>query len=316
MLCPEPDSFSKKGLEFANQVVDLTAKTLTQQQFENLAPDYDVLLVRFNTKVGESILGINSKITAILSPTTGLDHIDLDAAKRHRVKIYHLRGQKRFLKDISATAELTIALMLSVLRKIPQGFEAVKSGTWELGPYRGNEVAGKTLGVIGCGRLGSKVSRVAVALGMKVIAYDPHITRFPSGVTERKSLASLLSDADIITLHVPLLPDTRYMIDSKEITQMKDSVVLLNTSRGSIIATQPFLDGLKSGKISAAALDVIEGEHEIESSSHPLIQYASEHNNLLITPHIGGATFESVEKTDLFILDKYFRELKQKKDIS
>ena len=310
MLCPEPESFSKKGLEFAGQNVDLTATPLTQQQFENLAPDYDVLLVRFNTKVGESILGINSKVKAILSPTTGLDHIDLKATKRHRVKVHHLQGEKRFLKGVSGTAELTIALMLSVLRKVPQSFEAVKSGSWEQGPYRGIEVAGKTLGVVGCGRLGSKVSRVGVALGMDVIAYDPYITRFPSGIKEKKSLAGLLSEADIVTVHLPLLPETRHMIASREITQMKDGVVIVNTSRGSIIATQPLLDGLESGKIAAAALDVLEGEHEIESSGHPLIQYASAHKNLMITPHIGGATFESVEKTDLLILNNYFKWLK------
>ena len=305
MLCPEPESFSKKGLEFAGQNFDLTATPLTQQQFENLAPDYDVLLVRFNTKVGESILGINSKIKAILSPTTGLDHIDLKATKRHRVRVHHLQGKKKFLKEISGTAELTVALMLSVLRKLPQSFEAVKSGVWEQGPYRGNEVSGKTLGVVGCGRLGSKVSRVGVALGMDVISYDPYITRFPSGVKAKKSLTGLLSEADIITMHLPLLPETRHMIASIEIDQMKDGVVVVNTSRGSIIATQPLLEGLKSGKIAAAALDVLEGEHEIGSSGHPLIQYASTHKNLMITPHIGGATFESVEKTDLFILKNF-----------
>ena len=120
----------------------------------------------------------------------------------------------------------------------------------------------------------------------------------------------MLSEADIVTVHLPLLPETRHMIASREITQMKDGVVIVNTSRGSIIATQPLLDGLESGKIAAAALDVLEGEHEIESSGHPLIQYASAHKNLLITPHIGGATFESVEKTDLLILNNYFKWLK------
>lgn len=312
MLCPDPESFSMKGLEFANQNVDLTAKPLTQQQFENLAPDYDALLVRFNTKVGESVLGANSKVKAILSPTTGLDHIDLKATKLHRVKVHHLQGEKKFLKGVSGTAELTVALMLSVLRKVPQSFESVKSGNWKQGSYRGNEVAGKTLGIVGCGRLGSKVSRVGDALGMDVIAYDPYIIRFPSGVKQKKSLVGLLSDADIITVHIPLLPETRHLISSREITQMKDGVVIVNTSRGSIIATQPLLDGLESGKIASAALDVLEDEHEIESLGHPLIQYASVHENLLITPHIGGATFESVEKTDILILNNYFKSLKQK----
>ena len=309
MLCPEPESFSAKGLDYASSYVDLTAKQLTQKQFQEVAPDYDVLLVRFNTVVDECVFGRYSNVKAIISPTTGLDHIDINATKRYKVKVYHLRGQKKFLKGVSGTAELTIGLMLAVLRKIPQSFTAVKSNGWLPGPYRGNEVAGKTIGIVGCGRLGSKVARVAVALGMNVIAYDPYISRFPAAVISKKSLQCVLKESDIITLHVPLSPETKHMITSQEIQSMKDGVVLVNTSRGSIIATQTFLDGLLNKKIAAAALDVIENEHAIESRGHPLIKYASKYDNLLITPHIGGATFESVEKTDLFILNKYFMDL-------
>ena len=309
MLCPEPESFSKKGLDFARQFFDLTARSLTQKEFERLAPQYDAILVRFNTNVDKTIIQRHSNIVAIISPTTGLDHIDLDLAKRNKVKVYHLRGQKRFLKGVSSTAELTIGLLLSIVRKIPESFQSVKSGNWEASLYRGNELSGKTLGVIGCGRLGSKVSRVATSLGMKVIVYDPYISRFPSGVIQKQTLLELLNDSDILTLHVPLSSETKHMIDSNEISLMKDNVVLINTSRGAIIETNSLLEGLKSGKISAAALDVLEREHEIRIDSHPLIKYASENNNLIITPHIGGATFESVEKTDLFILKKFLKDL-------
>ena len=309
ILCPEPESFSKKGLEYASENAEVTCKSLTQKQFDNIAPDYDDLLIRFNTIIGESILNSDSKIKSIISPTTGLDHIDLEAAKRNKVKVYHLRGEKSFLKEVSGTAELTIGLMLSLLRKIPQSFEAVKKGEWEPGPFRGNEVSKKKIGVVGCGRLGVKVSRVAVALGMDVFAYDPNISRFPAGVTQINSLMKLLSKVDILTLHTPLLSDTKHLISTKEIEQMKDGVVIINTSRGSIISTQAFLDGLEKGKIKGAAIDVMEDEHSIGKTSHLLIDYANNHDNLLITPHIGGATYESVEKTDLFILKKYFSEV-------
>jgi len=309
ILCPEPNSFSQKGLEYAGSFSQLTAKTLSKDEFEQIAPQFDVVLVRFNTKVGSNIFGKESKIKVVISPTTGLDHIDMKSAKLNGIKVFHLRGKKRFLKGVSGTAELSIGLMLSVMRKIPQSFSFVKSGGWETGAFRGNEVAGKTLGVIGCGRLGSKVSRTAVALGMKVIAYDPYISRFPAGVEVKSTQLDLFNEADIISLHVPLSDKTKHLISDGEISQMKDGVVIINTSRGAIIKTSALLAGLSSEHVSAAALDVIEDECLMKGILHPLVKYACEHENLLITPHIGGATFESVEKTDLFILENFHKKM-------
>jgi len=308
ILCPEPNSFSQKGMDYVSGFAQLTAKTISQGEFEKIAPEFDVVLVRFNTMVGPNIFGKDSKIRAIISPTTGLDHIDMKSAKLNGIKVFHLRGEKRLLKGVSGTAELSIGLMLSVMRKIPQSFSAVKSGMWQPGPFRGNEVAGKTLGVIGCGRLGSKVCRTAVALGMKVIAFDPYIKRFPSGVEDIKTQLDLFKQSDIVSLHVPLSDETKHLISNLEISQMKKGVIIINTSRGAILKTGALLDGLNSEQVSAAALDVLEDEHLMKGDLHPLVEYACKFDNLLITPHIGGATFESVEKTDLFILRKYFKK--------
>ena len=309
ILCPEPSSFSQKGLDYARSFSQLTAKTLTQSEFEKIAPQFDAVLVRFNTKVGTSILKKESNIKAVISPTTGLDHIDTKSAKSLGVKVFHLQGERRFLKTINGTAELSVGLMLAVMRNIPQSYAAVKDGVWDAGPFRGNEVAGKTLGIIGCGRLGSKVSRTAVSLGMNVVAYDPNISRFPAGVSSKRTQSKVFSVADVISLHVPLLPKTKHMIADREINQMKDGVVIINTSRGAIIETSALLSGLKQGKVYAAAVDVMEDEHLQLGNQHPLVKHAREYENLIITPHIGGATFESVERTDLFILKKYEREI-------
>ncbi len=309
LLCPEPNSFSLKGLEYAKTFSDLTAVSLSQEEFDKLAPEYDAVLVRFNTKVGTNILKKESNIKAVISPTTGLDHIDTKSAKSLGVKVFHLQGERRFLKSVNGTAELSVGLMLSVMRKIPQSYTAVKDGVWDTGPFRGNEVAGKTLGIIGCGRLGSKVSRTAVSLGMNVVAYDPNISRFPAGVSSKRTQSKVFSVADVVSLHVPLLPKTKHMIADREINQMKDGVVIINTSRGAIIETRALLSGLKQGKVSAAALDVMEDEHLQLGNQHPLVNYACKYENLIITPHIGGATFESVERTDLFILKKYEKEI-------
>ena len=311
ILCPEPSSFSQKGLDYARSFSQLTAKTLTQSEFEKIAPQFDAILVRFNTKVGTSILKKESNIKAVISPTTGLDHIDTKSAKSLGVKVFHLQGERRFLKTINGTAELSVGLMLAVMRNIPQSYAAVKDGVWDTGPFRGNEVAGKTLGIIGCGRLGSKVSRTAVSLGMNVVAYDPNISRFPAGVSSKRTQSKVFSEADVISLHVPLLPKTKHMIADREINQMKNGVVIINTSRGAIIETSALLNGLKQGKVSAAAVDVMEDEHLQLGNQHPLVKYACEYENLIITPHIGGATFESVERTDLFILKKYEKETRK-----
>ena len=309
LLCPEPDSFSLKGLEYARTFANLTAVSLSQEEFDKLAPEYNAVLVRFNTKVGTNILQNESNIKAVISPTTGLDHIDTKSAKSLGVKVFHLQEERRFLNTINGTAELSVGLMLAVMRNIPQSYAAVKDGVWDTGPFRGNEVAGKTLGIIGCGRLGSKVSRTAVSLGMNVVAYDPNISRFPAGVSSQRTQSKVFSVADVISLHVPLLPKTKHMIADREINQMKNGVVIINTSRGAIIETSALLSGLKQGKVYAAAVDVMEDEHLQLGNQHPLVKYACEYENLIITPHIGGATFESVERTDLFILKKYEKEI-------
>lgn len=308
ILCPEPSSFSDGGLNFARQHARLDAREMNQAEFARKAPGYDAVLVRFTTRVsGDAMQG--GRLKAILSPTTGLDHIDFEAVRRHKVRVYHLQGQKKFLQEVSATAELTVALMLAVLRNLPHASEAVKRGGWFDGSFRGHEVFGKTLGVVGYGRLGSKVARVAKALGMKLLAFDPFVKALPAHVERSTSLPALLERSDVVSLHVPLIPETVNMISFKEIALFKPGAVLINTSRGAIVDEDALLSALRTKRLSAAALDVLNDEGGIlQKDGHPLLDYARSHTNLLITPHIGGATFESVEKTDLFILRRYFKD--------
>ncbi len=309
ILCPEPDSFSTKGLALAASRAELVATHMTQAEFEEAAPGFDAALVRFNTRIRVELLHKAPRLRAILSPTTGLDHIDMAAAHRLGVSVFHLRGQKRFLKTVSATAELTVALMLAAMRKLPAAMEATRGGQWDPAPFRGREVAGKVLGIVGCGRLGSKVARVGVALGMQVRVCDPQVRRLPTGATAVATLQQLLAEADVLSLHVPLMRETVHMIGAPELGLMKRASVLVNTSRGAIVETTALLEALRSGHLATAAVDVIEDEEKIlRGLDHPLIEYARGHDNLLITPHIGGATYESVEKTDAFILNRYFKD--------
>ena len=200
---------------------------------------------------------------------------------------------------------MTIAPMLALLRKLPQAANAVLEGRWEVSPFRGCEVAGKTLGIVGYGRLGSKVARIARMFEMDVLAHDIRPRRLAAGVRRAKDLGQLLHESDIVSLHLPLNTDTTEILGTDEIACMRPGAVLINTARGALVDTGALLAALQTGRLGGAALDVLDNEHEIARSGHPLIDYARTHNNILITPRIGGASFESVEKTDLFVFDRF-----------
>ena len=313
ILCTEPHSFSTKGLNFASTICYLETKKMTQKEFEIELKYFQGALIRFNTKIDGALLRSNKNLKAIISPTTGLDHIDIKSAEELGIKVFHLRGSKKFLEKLPATAELTFGLMLSLYRKISSAFLSVKSGNWDPGDYRGYELFGKTLGIVGYGRLGEKVSIMAISFGMKVIFFDPKKEfNTINGIERVKSLDELLSRSDIISLHVHLSKQTHHMICYKEIALLKNNSIIINTSRGSIIQSEALLDALKAGKILGAALDVLEDEKSIiDKKVNRLIEYSKSNNNLIITPHIGGSTYESVEKADLFALKNFKNFIKK-----
>jgi len=308
ILCPNPESFSLSGLDFCKRKAFLEAVEMTQSEVELHARKYDAVLIRFNTRINNRIINSKSKVKYVISPTTGLDHIDMNLADKFGVKVFHLRNEKQFLKTVSGTAELTIGIMISLLRNIHTSFDSVKSGFWDVSKFRGHELIDKTIGIIGYGRLGQMVADVCRAFRMKVTVYDPYIKEKPEGVKVYSDIGDILTKSDIISVHVPLNQDTKYMISRREFIKMKNTSIIINTSRGAIIDNDALLQALESNEIAGAALDVIENEHDFLGKSHPLIAYSKKNKNLLITPHIGGATYESVEKTDLFLLKKFFKD--------
>lgn len=312
LLCPEPANFSPKGLEMAASNTDLVAIHLDQAAFEAAAPEFDAVLIRFNTRIRSQLLEKAPRLRSILSPTTGLDHIDINAASHLGVEVFHLKNEKLFLDSISATSELAMGLILSAIRHIPAAFESVRIGRWDGAPFRGTELSGKILGIVGCGRLGTKLARMGLAFQMKVVTYDKGFSPIPDGVERATSLRELLPTADVLSIHVPLTAENVHMFGETEFSLLKKSCVLVNTSRGAIIDSAALLSALKNKKIAAAALDVLEDEGSIVAGHHnSLIQYAKDHDNLLITPHIGGLTKESVEKTDLYILNRFLSSLSE-----
>jgi D-3-phosphoglycerate dehydrogenase len=233
----------------------------------------------------------------ISTPSTGTNHIDVEHAESKGIRIFCLRGSG-IVNKIYASSEFTFNLMISTIRKTPYAFRAVCEGRWREseGLLRARELAGLTLGIIGFGRIGGNVAKYASAFGMRVLAYDPYKQVDNPDVVQEDALDDLLGEADVIVVCVHLNDETRGMINSCAFEKMKDGVYFINTSRGDVIDEGALLKFLDSGKIAAAGVDVISGEFSEGRNDHPLIRYARTHDNLIITPHIAGLTFDSERK--------------------
>lgn len=289
-----PERWSEEGLKA------LEPWHLFNRDYASLDEVLDeVLCVRTDTLVDYLVLKYLPRLKIILSPTTGLDHIDLVECMKRGIKVISLLGECEFLDTIPATAEHTFALILALYRRIIHNHSIATIGRWDM-PERGRTLKGKRLGIVGYGRIGKMVHRIAEGFCMSSTIYDPyagHRSMFCLSVSE------LASMSDILTLHVPLTPETIGMIGKPVLDALPPNAVLINTSRGAVVNETGLLAALNSGKLSGAALDVIANEHTL-NDSHPLLTYARQHDNLILTPHIGGYTVESVHDTDLFIINK------------
>jgi len=306
ILVTEPKSCHPDYLALLETIGDVDCKKLSRRQLLKYIKNYDILIIGVETVVDRFVLDRAERLKIIGSHTTGIDHIDLDYARQKSIKVITLRDATELLKDVTATAEHTMALILSLVRKIPWAFDAVRKKKWEREKYFSNQLLGKTMGVIGYGRLGSIVAKYGLAFGMKVIAYDPYVDKqkmISDGVLP-VSLNSLLKKSDIISVHVKLTKETKRLIGYKEFQIMKNKrPFFVNTSRGIIVDEDALLKALEKGWISGAALDVLSTE---TTSANPLlnnklVDYAKKNQNLLITPHLGGATMESMRITGLYI---------------
>ena len=199
---------------------------------------------------------------------------------------------------ITASSEFTFNLMLSTIRKLPNAFNGVLQGEWRNNEnkYRGRELSSLKLGIIGYGRIGRNLAKYSKTFGMKVNAYDPYVNIKDSYVTQTNNLDALLSEADVICTCVHLNEETKHMINADVFKKMKDGVVFINTSRGDVVNEHDLITYLSNGKIARAGVDVISNEFVEKTNNHPLINYAKSNENLIITPHIAGLTYDSEEK--------------------
>jgi len=236
-------------------------------------------------RVGAPMVDAAPHLKVVAVAATGADHIDAEALGRRGIPLYTLRGQTEVLRNLTPAAELSWLLLMACARQLRGAVEHVIDGGWDRASFPGIMLRGTTLGVVGVGRIGTWMTRYATAFGMTCLGYDPHAASWPDGV-ERTSLEDLLARADFVGLHVPLTKENAGFFDRACFERMKPGAVFVNTSRGDLTDEQALLDGLRSGRIAAAGLDVLKGEPDV--ADHPLRQYALTHPNLIITPHIGG----------------------------
>jgi D-3-phosphoglycerate dehydrogenase / 2-oxoglutarate reductase len=262
----------------------------------------DCLVPSLRHDVCERFMQAHPTLRLIGTPSTGTDHIDVAFANRSDIRVVSLKGETAFLESIQSTAELAWLLILACSRRLREAVEQPLRNQWRAMDVRGVELMGKTIGIIGCGRLGEMVARFAQSFRMRVLVCDTRDIHL-DGVTQ-VSLHELLTRSDVVSIHVPMSDATRHLISTREIGVMKTGSILVNTSRGGVIDESALLVGLESGRIGAVGLDVLDGERQVEQASHPLIDFARRDPRLLVTPHVGGCTFEAQAKAFNYFADR------------
>jgi D-3-phosphoglycerate dehydrogenase len=278
------DPIAETGIEILKRAADVVVQTgLKENELIEIAPDFDAFMVRSQTKITRPVIEAASKLQIVGRAGVGVDNIDVPAATERGVIVVNSPGG-----NTVAVAELTFAMMLALVRRLIPAHESMMRNEWKRSSFMGHQVWGKTLGVVGVGRIGVEVIRRAQAFDMKVLGFDPFLTsaRAAQLGIEAVSVEEITKRADFITVHTPLTKETRNLFDAKAIANMKDGAFLINCSRGGIVDESALYEALKSGKLGGAGLDVYSVEPPKDS---PLFELDS----VVLTPHLGASTEEA-----------------------
>ena len=302
VLNAEPTGYSAKAIEsWKHKGYIYQASSWKEIETAGSFEDVNILIVRLAKKIDRSILNKFPNLTHLITATTGLDHIDLESVDDSGIKLVSLRGHDDFLQTIPSTAEFTWALLLALIRNIPAANEHVKQGLWDRDKFRGYQLKGKQLGIIGLGRTGKKIANYALAFDMKIQYFDPYVNDRAFQKTDQ--LEKLLSSSDIISLHVHLNDETHQLIGEHNISLIKNDCLIINTSRGNILDEEAIVKALVSKKIKGIATDVLSTELD-DIKASPLWQAQQKNENIIITPHIGGASCDAMWACEEFVVEQ------------
>ena len=293
------DPIAAKGIQLLEQrpefEVVVLPKRLAEPELIEIVKDAVALVVRSETKVTRKVIESAPKLKVVGRAGVGVDNVDVEAATQHGVVVMNTPGGNTL-----STAELTFGMILNLARKVPQAHGSMAAGKWDRKQYQGVELFGKTLGVLGMGRIGSEVAKRAVAFGMQVIGYDPFLTEARAkamGVELIPDLDQVYRRSDFLTVHMPVTEQTRGMLNAAAFAKMKPKVCIVNCARGEIIVESDLLAALESGKLGGVALDVYAVEPL--AADHPF----RKHPLLTLTPHLGASTNEAQEKCGIEVAE-------------
>lgn len=290
------DPVSQTGVDelAAGGALEVTVQTgLPEAELIKIIPEYSALVVRSQTKVTAAVLEAAKNLKVVGRAGVGVDNVDVEAATKRGVIVMNTPGGNTI-----STAEHAFSLIVSIARSIPQAHASIKAGKWDRKKYEGVELYNKTLGVLGMGRIGTEIARRAIAFGMRVLAYDPYLSASKARslqVELVENLDDLVPQADFLTLHMPLTPETKHMLDTRRLGLCKKGVRIVNCARGGLIDEAALKAALESGQVAAAALDVYEVEPP--PADFPLRDLA----NIVFTPHLGASTAEAQENVGIEI---------------
>jgi D-3-phosphoglycerate dehydrogenase / 2-oxoglutarate reductase len=285
------EEIADAGLELLREHFDVDTG---KDDLERTIGDYDAIVVRSATKVTADLIERATRLKVIGRAGVGVDNVDVDAATRRGIVVANTPDS-----TIVSAAEQTVGLLVALARNIPQAHAALKQGDWQRSRWSGVELAGKTLAVLGFGRIGQQVARRALGLGMRVVAYDPFVgeDRFREGGVERAAeLGDALAAADFVTLHLPLTDETYGVIGAEAIAKMRDGARLVNAARGALVDEDALVEAIRSGKLAGAALDVF--------SSEPYTGPLLELDEVVVTPHLAASTDEAQDRAGVIVAEQ------------
>ena len=265
-----------------------------ESPLEAIIGGYDAIVVRSATRLTAELIDASARLKVIGRAGVGVDNVDVETATRRGIIVANAPES-----TVVSAAEHTIGLLVALARNIPQAHAALKQGRWERSAYGGVELAGKTLGVLGFGRIGQQVARRALGLGMRVVAYDPYVApeRFRElGAERAETPEEIYAAADFLTLHLSLNAETRGFLDAAAFAAMRDNVRIVNAARGELVDEDALLDALRSGKVAGAALDVFSAE----PYSGPLLEL----DNVVVTPHLAASTGEAQDRAGVIVAEQ------------
>lgn len=308
LVITEPIDFNNKALSLLKskfEVIELG----NVNQLHSIIEKIDVLFVRLGIVLDKEILQNAKHLKFICTPTTGLDHIDIEYCQKANIQVLSLKGEVEFLGSIPSTAEHTWTLLTAVNRKLNLAQNDVNLKHWNRNKFKSYNLKGKTLGILGLGRVGKQVAQYALAFGMKVLGYDTDQSQTFENVDSLDHPEYLFSSSDFVSIHIPLNDNNLNFVDAGLIKQMKSNACIINTSRGRVWDENAIADALLSKQIRGIATDVVYDEVSPSIFESPIFKIDISQYNCIITPHIAGATYDSMAMTEVFIAHKLLKNV-------